>query len=147
VPELSSESQSVLRESGWLPGRQVVVSDWLSPLEEAGIPAHESARRFLAEFGGLAVDISGPGVGRDREPFELSPLLCVGEEDRFIEWGDEIGRLLFPIGVLDMGRYFLGIDENGEVYLIETWIASFGRMPEAMNNLIEGVRPVVISEG
>ena len=147
MPELSSESQIVLSESGWVPGRQVDTSAWLGPLETAGAFAHEVARRFLAEFGGLVVDISGPGIDRAREPFELDPLLCAGEEDRFLEWSEEIGRLLFPIGVLDGGRYFLGIDENGEIYLIETWVASFGRMPEAMNNLIKGVRPVVISEG
>lgn len=46
-----------------------------------------------------------------------------------------------------MGRYFLGIDEQSEIYLIETWVASFGRMPQAMDNLISGVRPTVISEG
>ncbi len=93
------------------------------------------------------VDISGLGVNRAREPFELDPLLCSGEEDRFLEWGEEIGKSLFPIGVLDMGRYFLGIDEQSEIYLIETWVASFGRMPQAMDNLISGVRPTVISEG
>ena len=81
------------------------------------------------------------------ERFDLDPLLCSGEEDRFLEWGEEIGKSLFPIGVLDVGRYFLGIDEQSEIYLIETWVASFGRMPQAMDNLISGVRPTVISEG
>jgi hypothetical protein len=112
----------------------------------AGVVTHQAARDFLAEFGGLTVDISGPGVNRAREPFELDPLLCSGEEDRFLEWGDEVGRSLFPVGVLDTGRYFLGIDEEGEIYLLETWLASFGRMPQAMENLISGVRPTVISE-
>ncbi|GAA1040102.1 hypothetical protein GCM10009566_28670 [Streptomyces murinus] len=122
-------------------------SSWVAALGVAGVVAHDAARAFLAEFGGLVVDISGPGVNRAREPFELDPLLCSGEEDRFLEWGEEIGKSLFPIGVLDMGRYFLGIDEQSEIYLIETWVASFGRMPQAMDNLISGVRPTVIGEG
>lgn len=122
-------------------------SSWVAALGAAGVVAHDAARAFLAEFGGLVVDISGPGVNRAREPFELDPLLCSGEEDRFLEWGEEIGKSLFPIGVLDMGRYFLGIDEQSEIYLIETWVASFGRMPQAMDNLISGVRPTVIGEG
>ena len=137
----------VLREAGWVPGRQVDTSRWIGAWEAAGIAAHEAARRFLAEFGGLDISISGRGVNRGREPFELDPLQCLGEEDRFGAWGDELGRSIFPIGVFDMGRYFLGIDEEGEVLLVETWAASFGRMPAALDNLILGVRPVIVSEG
>jgi hypothetical protein len=147
VDDLSPEVQAVLRDAGWHAGRQVDVSLWMAAPEAAGVVTHDAARAFLAEFGGLVVDISGPGVNRAREPFELDPLLCSGEEDRFLEWGEELGKSLFPIGVLDMGRYFLGIDEHSEIYLIETWVASFGRMPQAMDNLISGVRPTVISEG
>ncbi|UWW91840.1 SUKH-3 domain-containing protein [Streptomyces murinus] len=145
--DLSPESRTVLRDAGWRAGRQMDTSSWVAALGVAGVVAHDAARAFLAEFGGLVVDISGPGVNRAREPFELDPLLCSGEEDRFLEWGEEIGKSLFPIGVLDMGRYFLGIDEQSEIYLIETWVASFGRMPQAMDNLISGVRPTVIGEG
>lgn len=119
----------------------------MEALEGVGVTAHDAARRFLSEFGGLAVDISGPGISRSREPFELDPMQCLGEEDRFTEWGEETGHSIFPVGVLDMGRYFLGIDEEGEVYLVETWLASFGKMPSALNNLIDGVRPTVVSEG
>ncbi|MFJ8495936.1 SUKH-3 domain-containing protein [Streptomyces sp. NPDC094038] len=145
--EFSSGAQAVLRDAGWFPGRRVDTSAWMATLGASGIAAYDAARKFLAEFGGLVVDISGPGIDRAREPFELDPLLCSGEEDRFLEWGEEIWHSLFPIGVFDMGRYFLGIDEEGEIYLVETWIASFGRMPHAMENLISGVRPDVISEG
>jgi hypothetical protein len=48
---------------------------------------------------------------------------------------------LLPIGELDHGRFFLGIDEHAEVYLVETWVASFGRMPLALENLLSGVMP------
>jgi len=61
--------------------------------------------------------------------------------------GDGLGHSIFPIGVLDGGRFFLGIDEEDEIFLVETWVASFGRMPAALENLISRVRPVVISEG
>jgi hypothetical protein len=147
MPEISAESQSVLRDAGWEPGRRVDISDWVRPFERAGIEAHEAARMFLSEFGGIAVSISGPGVNKAREPFELDPLLCYGEDDRFIDWSRQIERALFPIGVLDSGRFFLGIDEYSEIYLVETWIASFGRMPDALDNLIRGVRPAVVREG
>lgn len=67
-----------------------------------------------------------------REPFELNPALALGEGDRFSEWTDCLGRRLFPLGELDHGRCFLGIDERSEVYAVETWVASFGPMPYAL---------------
>jgi hypothetical protein len=45
------------------------------------------------------------------------------------------------IGQYDLGRYFLGIGANAEVYLVESWVSSFGCVPEAMENLVLGVRP------
>ncbi|MCZ1019630.1 hypothetical protein [Streptomyces noursei] len=36
---------------------------------------------------------------------------------------------------------FLGIDEGSEIYLVESWVASFGPMPHALENLILGVIP------
>ncbi|MDX3801704.1 SUKH-3 domain-containing protein [Streptomyces sp. AK04-3B] len=137
----------VLREAGWVPGRKINPELWLSSLEVEGLRRHAAASTFLSEFGGLAVNISGSGISRSREPFELDPSLCEGEGDRFLEWSDEIGRSVFPIGVLDGGRFFLGIDENSEIYSVETWLGSFGPMPGAMTNLITGVRAEVIDDG
>jgi hypothetical protein len=48
---------------------------------------------------------------------------------------------LFPLGELDHGRFFLDIDEHSEIYLVETLVASYGRMPDAMENLISSARP------
>lgn len=137
----------VLRDAGWEPGRRVDPEPWLSAFEAEGLRRHPVVSAFLAEFGGLAVDISGPGISRAREPFEFDPTLCLGEGDRFAEWGEEIERSIFPVGVHDQGRFFLGIDENGELYLVETWLASFGRLPEALSNLILGVQPSVVDDG
>lgn len=142
---LSAESQFVLREAGWVPGRQVDVSRWVRALEDEGIIVHGAARRFLAEFGGLAVEISGPGANCARAPFEFGPLQCLGEEDRFLEWSEETGRSICPVGVLDRGRFFLGIDEQGEILLVETWVASFGRMPTALDSLVRGARSIDVS--
>ncbi|MFD9005934.1 SUKH-3 domain-containing protein [Streptomyces sp. NPDC059582] len=140
--------EQTLRDAGWTPNRQVDPEAWLSALEADGLlRRHPSVSTFLAEFGGLAVRISGPGISRARAPFELDPMLCLGEEDRFSEWSDEIKKSIFPIGALDGGRLCLGIDEYSEMYLVETWVASFGRMPEAMNNLILGIESTVVHDG
>ncbi|MCX4546584.1 SUKH-3 domain-containing protein [Streptomyces sp. NBC_01565] len=63
----------------------------------------------LREFGGLTVGSRGPGITRAREAFELDPLLALGEDDCFGEWGEEICRCLFPLCELDHGHAFLGV--------------------------------------
>src|SRR5262245_5957581 len=78
-----------------------------------GLDMHPAAEVFLGEFGGLLVDVHGPGRTAARTPFELDPSLCAGEEDRFRDWGVEIGASLYPLGELDHGRYFLGMDDRG----------------------------------
>ncbi|MCZ4602712.1 SUKH-3 domain-containing protein [Streptomyces sp. Lzd4kr] len=139
--EWSPEVLDVLEASGWTAGRQVDTTGWRSMFEAVGIVMHDAAERFLQEFGGLTVSIGGPGTNRAREPFELDPGLARGDDDRFSEWSDSLGRRPFPLGELDHGRFFLGIDEGSEIYLVETWVASFGPMPHALENLILGVMP------
>ncbi len=113
-------------------------------MDEEGFPVHEAANRFLAEFGGLVIEIGGPGVNRAREPFEFDPALCRGESDRFIAWSQRIGKSLSPVGEFDHGRFFLGIDETATVYLVADSLASFSAMPEAIENMILGVGPSVV---
>jgi hypothetical protein len=103
---------------------------------------HPAAEGFLREFGGLVVEHSGPGVSRAREPFRLDPATCVGEGDRFSEWSEELGRQVVPVGELDRGRFLLGLDERSELYVVEAWVATFGRMPDAMARLVCGGMPV-----
>jgi hypothetical protein len=139
----SPEVDLALRDAGWRPGRRAfAVEFWIDHFEEQECPPTDAAVDFLVEFGGLDVLISGMGITRAREPFDLDPVLCSGNVDRFIDWGQEIGRSLFPIGVLGPYRQCLGIDEFSEIYLIETQIASFGRMPDAMEALVLGRMPV-----
>lgn len=141
MSEWSPEALEVLEASGWTAGRRVDTTGWRSMFEAVGIVMHDAAEKFLQEFGGLIVSIGGPGTNRAREPFELDPELAWGEDDRFSEWSESLGRRLFPLGELDGGRFFLGIDEDSEICLVETWVASFGPMPQALENLILGVMP------
>jgi SUKH-3 immunity protein len=140
------EVENTLRASGWQPGRAVDTGEWRRALDGSGFRMHDAAEQFLSEFGGLTVDISGPGVSCARTPFELDPTLAIGEDDRFSEWGEDIGENLFPLGELDRGRFFLGISESGEIYLVSDWLASFGVGNEALERLILGIAPDVIEE-
>lgn len=132
------EAERVLMNAGWIPGRQVDISELRRRLEEFGFIVNEAAEHFLSEFGGLVFNISGSGVSRARERFVLDPLLAIGEDDRFAEWSETVGETLTPIGELD-SRYFLGMSESGEIYSIETWLGSFGLGKQALENLILGV--------
>ena len=131
-----------LREAGWRPGRRVPVQRWRAQLEATGlIRMHDAAERFLTEFGGLHVWISGPGITCARTDFAFDPGALAGEEDRFADWSETLGRDIFPIGELDEGRFFLGIDENSEIYLVETWVARFGPVQDALEKLVLGIAP------
>jgi hypothetical protein len=135
----------VLLRSGWTPGRSVDVSRWQNLYAAEGLQMHDAARSFLEEFGGLTIDIGGPGVTSVREPVRFDPERCTGEGDRFLDWSEQLDRHIVPIGDLDLGRYFLGIDEDGVVYLVETWVASFGATHEALIKLIDGYAPDVVA--
>lgn len=145
-PRFSQESERTLRQAGWYPGRTVDTAVWRVPLEESGFVFPEAAERFLAEFGGLSVDDHGPGITSARESFEFDPLLAFGEDDRFGDWSASLGRVLAPLGELDGGRFFLGIDEQGVIYLVASWLARFGSGDEGLENLILGVMPEVLHE-
>ncbi|KAJ6089469.1 SUKH-3 immunity protein [Penicillium canescens] len=132
------ETERVLRNAGWIPGRKVDIGEMRRRLEESGFIVNEAAEHFLSEFGGLVFDISGSGISRARERFILDPLLAIGEDDRFAEWSETVGETLTPIGELDY-RFFLGISESGEIYSVETWLGSFGLGQQALENLILGV--------
>ncbi|MGW5101243.1 SUKH-3 domain-containing protein [Streptomyces sp. NPDC004100] len=146
VTGFTAETEETLRTAGWFPGRCVSVELWRERLEESGeVRMHEAARSFLAEFGGLSVRFGGPGVTCARSSFDFDAGLVVGEEGRFAEWSRTIGRALFPIGELDEGRFFLGIDQHGEIYLVETWVAAFGPAQEALEKLVLGIGPEAIA--
>jgi len=135
-----------LRKAGWSPGRQVDTTQWRDAID--GIDMHPAAEAFLAEFGGLLVDVHGIGRTAAKEPFELDPELCAGEEGRFREWSEFLGRSLYPLGELDHGRFFLGIDESGTLYLVIDWLAVFdGSADAGLIALCQGTMPRELSSG
>lgn len=138
---LSVEVEEALMRAGWWPDRRVDTAAWRAQLEASGFAFHEAAEQFLSEFGGLSVEHGGHGISRAREPFEFDPLLALGEDGRFNEWGDLIGKRIAPLGELDQGKYFLGIDEDGVIYLVADWLARFGAGVSGLDCLVLGVAP------
>ncbi|WP_202609546.1 SUKH-3 domain-containing protein [Herbidospora solisilvae] len=143
---MDAEAERILARAGWEPGRQVDISAWRSRLEEDGFVMHHAAERFLREFGDLVVPYGGPGISRAREALEFDPLLAIGEGDRFAEWSETVGKSICPIGELDQGRFFLGIDEDGMIYLMSDSLARFGAGDAGIASLVLGVMPVPLAE-
>lgn len=135
----SEEAESILIAGGWAPGRTVDVSTWRDQFKARGLSMHDAAEKFLREFGGLDVRISGSGLTSAKEPFQFDPELALGEEDSFALWSRRIGHSLFPLGELDRGRFFLGIDEEGEIYLVSGWLARFGKFEAGLESLTRGI--------
>jgi hypothetical protein len=146
MERFSRETERELRSAGWVPGRQIDISKWVDLLTAEGYRVHSAAERFLSEFGGIAINVSGPGLTMAREPFSLYPTSCSGEADRILDWSSVLGKNFFPIGEYGPRRFFLVIDEAAEVYLMMDWVAALGAGDRALENLVRGVAPVLVAE-
>jgi hypothetical protein len=144
----SREVDEIMRRAGWYPGRSVDIDQW-RPGPSSEISMHPAAERFLSEFGGLTVEVGGPDPGpAGRESFVFDPtdeLGELGDEGRYADWGADIGHSLFPVGFFKQDVFRLAIDEDSVVYLVSSWLASYGPMPRAMERLVLGHRPRTIS--
>jgi hypothetical protein len=66
---------------------------------------------------------------------------CAGEADRFIEWSVHCHRNIAPIGELaarTCAWSWLGIDDREKMYFVGDRLATFGRMPLAMDGIVLG---------
>ncbi|RJQ70245.1 hypothetical protein D5S17_29500 [Pseudonocardiaceae bacterium YIM PH 21723] len=137
----SAVAEKVLRASGWTPGRAVDTSKWQAGFQRAGHAMPVCVVDFLTEFGGIVVTESGTGITTAREPFEIDPALGDYEWDRFEDWSEQLGIFVMPLGELDGGRYFLGIDSDGNIYVMSDWIARYGKLDEGLEAILTGIQP------
>lgn len=137
----SAETDRALREAGWTPSRSVSTAEWETGLRErGGFEAHEAARRFLTEFGGLAFPNRGAGRTMLRMEFRLDPLLAEWDDEIFDVLSEEAGAHLYPLGAADRGNTYLGMTPGGAVWGgrdSATLLAETG--DEALEKLIEGI--------
>ncbi|MEV0169133.1 SUKH-3 domain-containing protein [Nonomuraea fuscirosea] len=136
----SSNTQPAFRHLGWFPGRKVDITHWHAELAiDEGFDFHNEAKRFLREFGGITVEVGGPGVRTARTSFDLDPDLCSGQQRWFAELSERHGAWLFPLGEIQGGHATLAIDEHGGVHILFDRHVSFvGRRGDALGNLIDG---------
>lgn len=144
------ETEMALRAAGWKPDRceRELVQRWRTKLEyPGGFQMFPAAERILEEFGGLQASKDGPGRTCARGSFEINAELGWGEEDRFGAFSDFVDGRLFPIGEIDHGHAFLGVDESGVVYLIGDWLSRLGSdIYEALDAILLGKKSVLVAE-
>ncbi|MET8283564.1 SUKH-3 domain-containing protein [Micromonospora sp. NPDC005174] len=138
VVEYAPDVEVVLRRSGWFPNRSVEISGYKDRLP--GFLWHEAAERFLEEFGGIRVDLQGPGRSVAKEPFEIDPELAVGEEGRFEELSQKFDRQLFPVGEFGQGEHFLAVDQESILYLVGSSVFQLGVSNEGIGKLVLGIQ-------
>ncbi|WP_367130336.1 SUKH-3 domain-containing protein [Saccharothrix sp. HUAS TT1] len=136
----SEETERVLGEAGWRPGREVPTDGWESLLRErGGFEAHDAARRFLAEFGGLAVPARGPGVTSAKLSFTLDPSAAEWDDEIFDYLSQEAGAPLYPLGEVDRRNSYLGMAPDGSVYLGMDSVMHLAESGDlALERLVEG---------
>lgn len=145
MSEFSSRTHEVLREAGWFPGRHIDPAAWNSSFAETGLTMPSAVAAFLSEFGGLGLDLTACGDPHPWCSCEIDPMVAWrSEEPRFTKLSSLIGRNLFPVGEVNRGSALLGMDETSNLYLVNSSIASFGRMLAALDNLICGVTPCAV---
>lgn len=138
---MSEQTMNILRRAGWEESRRISVDGWRAVLEEEGFGLNDAAEQFLAEFGGISVPDGGPGQTMYRASFAFDPTLCLGEEDRFAEWSEVLGSVISPIGELEEGRFFLGMDSRGTIYVIADRLGRLGAQESALDALALGRAP------
>ncbi|MER7836709.1 SUKH-3 domain-containing protein [Streptomyces sp. NPDC096040] len=138
----SAETDRVLREAGWFPGRSVPTQEWESTLREhGGFGIHEAAQRFLTEFGGLESHERGPGKTMARMGFSLDPTVAEWDNEIFDVLSEEAGADLYPIGSADRRNSYLGIAPNGAVYIGMDSVTLLAETSDrALEKLVEGIR-------
>lgn len=137
-----AENGRVLRAAGWYPGRSIPTGTWESVLHLHGeFEMHDAARRFLAEFGGVGIPFREPWDSMPWGEFRLDPLLALWDDEIFDDLSEQAGTYLYPIGMIDRRNQYLGIAEDGAVYVGMDSVALLAPTPdEAMQRLTRRVR-------
>jgi hypothetical protein len=138
----SVAAETALRRAGWEPGRRATggLNRCIGRLDSPnGFRIFPAAQTALEEFGGMAFDQRGPGISHGLHPFNLDPLVALGEEELFREFSATLGLPLYPLGDDGMGN-FLAMDERGRVHVLTHELLVVGeRMEDALERLTRGI--------
>src|SRR5262245_49162644 len=114
------------------------VQAWSAALDRpGGFQMFETARRALAQYGGLTLSAEGAGHEFAKASFVVDPMLALGEEERFARAAAELRAPLYPLGEIHGGNAFLAIDDQGRVYvLMDTAVLAGTSIHDALKALL-----------
>ncbi|MGW6919068.1 SUKH-3 domain-containing protein [Kitasatospora sp. NPDC054939] len=153
-PRFPADVAAALKQAGWHPGRWQIrqAEEWADTLAGHGgpdAPPHAvfpAAVEAWAEFGGLAVDLAGPGRELARTPFLIDPLCGLHQPRTLADLGRALGTRLAPLGEERYGQALLALDEEGRVYSLDhtgEWFLGYG-IDEAVSTLVLGTAPSLL---
>ncbi|MFE1586606.1 SUKH-3 domain-containing protein [Streptomyces sp. NPDC058737] len=137
-----SRTEQVFRRAGWRPGRSVPTATWESILHDRGsFVAHDAARRFLSEFGGL-VTYGWPADSiTTSAAIRFDPLVAEWQHERLAEAGRDAGARLYPVGASDEGVGLLGMSEAGALHLVRDRVKLLASTTDrALDRLVDAHR-------
>ena len=137
----SDAALEMLRQAGWLPGRNVF-STLRLPERFRLTPV---ATRVLAEFGNLRIGRQDRGLEVAQRVVEINPMLAFGENEYFAEAEAVLHCALCPVGDINGGQAFLALDDQERTFIVGDLLLYLGApFDEALDRLLTGrrARPV-----
>lgn len=119
------ETVRALTDAGWTPGRDTGgrVHEWVEDIksgpdgsEYPEVPAAVLA--MLREFGGLHVQVTGPGASVRKEPFVLDPREHILRPVAYARISELVESVAYPLGVVYGSLSALIGDAAGRVYIL-----------------------------
>ncbi|MFN3196908.1 MAG: SUKH-3 domain-containing protein [Bradymonadia bacterium] len=142
---LHPDAMALLLQSGWHPERDMSAEverlkrDIFDP---EGFILHDEAHRALNSLLGLTVHQSMPGITQYRPDIMFEPEYCSAEQDRFEDFGEEIGSAISPLGWEKDSYYLLGIAADGRCFALMNHLVFQGStLEDALNNMLRGIKP------
>jgi hypothetical protein len=146
-----AEVAAALKRAGWHPGRNVLIQaeDWADELAAHVSPegyrhsVFPAAVEAWAEFGGIVVDLDGPGRQVARTPFVVDPLRGLHQPRTLGDLGRALEVPVAPLGEEGDGRALLAVDALGRVYSLDhtgEWFLG-ETVDQALTTLIMGAMP------
>ncbi|HEV2087953.1 MAG TPA: SUKH-3 domain-containing protein [Cryptosporangiaceae bacterium] len=149
--KLTPEVETVLRESGWKPGRKRTKAAEKTVAEVCATEGADGSRHHplpaavavLERFGGLFVRQDGAGTALRRRPFAIDPTMAATTAETLTDFGQVLGTRLFPLGVEGDDEALLAVDESGRVFALDVageWFLG-ETIEHAFTTLVSGALP------
>lgn len=131
-----------LQATGWRPPSERDVAVWVDAMTRDGwLPASPQAVHALRQWGGAKVATDDLSHDVPVEPLDIDPRLARGEQGRFADFSQVIGRDLYPLGEGGGGLYFIAITEDGRVFAVGDQLVEIAHdIDSAMVELLLGKR-------